>query len=576
MRPLPPSFTAPILIVDDDEPFRDGLAEALSDEGYPVETAPSAPQALDAAFRCLPAIALVDLALPGVDGLQLLHHFRCRHVLRRIPVIILAAGVPKRSMFTLLQLGIKDIFIKSEFSVRELCKRIELRVSNPLPVVRNPEMLPSSRPDGDSSFSSSSDAVALASSPARPARPRGGPPSRKVVEAFGKLRALPRIVEELLHVASNPESSLGDLETVARGDPVVAMRILQQANSAAYLRGAPVTQLGEAVRVLGFGNIVKIVSTGAILRSEDLDGPSGRDLATIWRHSLAAAVFAERLAPSAEKSFSYLAGLLHGLPELFTLQYLGPDWPRWRAQAEAEERTLQSILDEALGCSIDDLTGVILSAYRIPSEVAGSIQCYHESYLARYPRKSDDKARRLDIAHHLAVAAGRPGTDLSCVRPILFDEIHPHSITDILRSEDLENFSIQELQSGLGADLERIPRLARPIAIWRDPRWAAPDPVESILSGSGECIRVDRFEELARTESSRLVLAEPGTSEWAHLENASPALVLHRAPLPAEELPKGIECVRLPVSLSALCRRLDRLGGGTVRASSSSAREPSP
>jgi CheY-like chemotaxis protein/HD-like signal output (HDOD) protein len=561
MHEIPPYDRAPILIVDHDEAFRDALSERLGAEGYPVVTASSAPQALEAAFRRPPSVALMDISLPGVDGVQLLRYFRSRHVLRKIPVIILSRTIPKRSFFRILRLGVPDVFIKSDLSVRELVERIEFRLSTPQPTVRNPEIGPSPLPMRIVSSSvAETDEASVHFSPRSP--PPGHPhgtPSDEMIAAFGKLRALPRVVEDILRVAADPGSSLESLQGIVRGDPVLAMRILRRANAKSHLLGAPVAHLDDAVRILGFETIAKIASSGAILRPEDLEGPHGEDLTAIWKHCLAAAVFAERMSAPEEKASSYLAGLLHGLPAFFGIQYLGSAWPSWRRRADTQERPLHSILSEALDCPIEDLCKELLSAYRIPSEVAKPIQEYHEAFLAEHPHEPNRRARRLDLAHHLAMAAGRSGTSLSCVRPILADEIRSLDAFDLLRPDDILDFSAQELQSGLGSDLPFPRNRSISINFWRDPRWAAPDPVESVLSMVCECRRVERIEQVVQDGCARLVMTEPGTPEWGRLAELSPALILHRAPLPDWDVPEGADFCRVPVSLSTLGHHLDRL-----------------
>src|SRR5574344_1652664 len=114
-----PAVNETVLLVDDDE-FRETVADILRDEGFEVLSAASSPQALEHASRHRPAICLLDVALPGVDGLQLLRYFRSRHVFRLMPVVILTAGIRKDALHQILQLGVKDVLLKSKFSGQDL------------------------------------------------------------------------------------------------------------------------------------------------------------------------------------------------------------------------------------------------------------------------------------------------------------------------------------------------------------------------------------------------------------------------------------------------------------------------
>lgn len=64
--------TMAILVVDDEAPVRLSLAAYLEDEGFNVVSAESAEQALDVAAHSRPALAIVDLRLPGMDGAALI------------------------------------------------------------------------------------------------------------------------------------------------------------------------------------------------------------------------------------------------------------------------------------------------------------------------------------------------------------------------------------------------------------------------------------------------------------------------------------------------------------------------
>jgi CheY-like chemotaxis protein len=86
MNPLPT-----ILLVEDQLLFRENLAEALEDHGYSVVRAADAEQALLAVDSNLVDLFLLDVALPGQNGLELLRIFRSKQSLRRIPALFLTA-----------------------------------------------------------------------------------------------------------------------------------------------------------------------------------------------------------------------------------------------------------------------------------------------------------------------------------------------------------------------------------------------------------------------------------------------------------------------------------------------------
>ncbi|HTV03094.1 MAG TPA: ATP-binding protein, partial [Luteitalea sp.] len=80
---------ARVLIVDDNEDAAQMLAAILESEGYATATAADGPSALAAARLSVPAIALVDIGLPLMDGYQLARHFKEDAELMKVPLVAL-------------------------------------------------------------------------------------------------------------------------------------------------------------------------------------------------------------------------------------------------------------------------------------------------------------------------------------------------------------------------------------------------------------------------------------------------------------------------------------------------------
>ena len=99
-----------ILIVDDEEIVRDTLGEYLQELGYEVDYAVDGTAGLKAVEANSYSLALVDIRLPGMDGLSLLRHIRSIHP--EMPVIVLTGhGDPSMSEEA-LSLGATDFLYK--------------------------------------------------------------------------------------------------------------------------------------------------------------------------------------------------------------------------------------------------------------------------------------------------------------------------------------------------------------------------------------------------------------------------------------------------------------------------------
>ena len=81
-----------ILFVEDSGFFRKAVAQSLSKEGFDVSTASTGEEALKAAQSEPPALILLDMMLPKLDGMMVLRILRASTVTRSIPVIVLSGN----------------------------------------------------------------------------------------------------------------------------------------------------------------------------------------------------------------------------------------------------------------------------------------------------------------------------------------------------------------------------------------------------------------------------------------------------------------------------------------------------
>lgn len=110
-----------ILVVEDEETMVTSLRALLRREGYEVVAARDGPDGVDAAKTSRPDLILLDLALPGLDGLEVCRKVR---VFNTAPVIMLTARAGEGDKVTGLEVGADD-YITKPFSPRELIARIK-------------------------------------------------------------------------------------------------------------------------------------------------------------------------------------------------------------------------------------------------------------------------------------------------------------------------------------------------------------------------------------------------------------------------------------------------------------------
>lgn len=120
-----------ILIIDDSPVFRAVVAEALGRAGHRPLCAADGREGLDLARSGRPALIVLDLAMPGMDGATFLRELRAGCGAERTPVIIVSAVPDPALLRDAVGIGVQDFLPKSRFSLRELLARVTALISPP-------------------------------------------------------------------------------------------------------------------------------------------------------------------------------------------------------------------------------------------------------------------------------------------------------------------------------------------------------------------------------------------------------------------------------------------------------------
>ncbi|MFA5350001.1 MAG: response regulator, partial [Candidatus Omnitrophota bacterium] len=131
-----------ILIVEDEKDIIKMLEYNLKKEGFKVIAARDGEDALDLALREYPDLILLDLMLPGIDGLEVCRTLRKDTKTAPIPIIMLTAKSQESDKVVGLELGADD-YITKPFSPRELIARIKAVLRRAAEKEKTPEIFQS-------------------------------------------------------------------------------------------------------------------------------------------------------------------------------------------------------------------------------------------------------------------------------------------------------------------------------------------------------------------------------------------------------------------------------------------------
>jgi two-component system alkaline phosphatase synthesis response regulator PhoP len=113
-----------VLVIDDEEDIRELILYNLSKEGFRVECAVSGEAGLELLKGELPDLIILDLMLPGLDGLEVCRRVKADSRLQHIPIIMVTARGEEPDIVRGLELGADD-YVAKPFSPKVLLARVK-------------------------------------------------------------------------------------------------------------------------------------------------------------------------------------------------------------------------------------------------------------------------------------------------------------------------------------------------------------------------------------------------------------------------------------------------------------------
>jgi phosphate regulon transcriptional regulator PhoB len=114
---------ADVLVVEDEPDIRTLVVHHLTRDGFRCRTATTGPEALASVRRALPDLLILDLMLPGLDGIEVCRKLRADAATAALPIIMLTARADEIDRVVGLEMGADDYVVKP-FSPKELVARV--------------------------------------------------------------------------------------------------------------------------------------------------------------------------------------------------------------------------------------------------------------------------------------------------------------------------------------------------------------------------------------------------------------------------------------------------------------------
>ena len=148
----------------------------------------------------------------------------------------------------------------------------------------------------------------------------------RIISKMQDIKSFPQFVMETMRKLNDPESNAADVAKSLSRDEGLVLRILKLANSAAYGLSRNISNISEAIALLGYKSVSNIILAATVYSAMD-KGLSGYalDRGELWRHSLMVAYTSRYLAKITGKvgtEDAYVGGLLHDIGKVILNDYV--------------------------------------------------------------------------------------------------------------------------------------------------------------------------------------------------------------------------------------------------------------
>lgn len=200
-----------------------------------------------------------------------------------------------------------------------------------------------------------------------------------VISKSAKLPSFPRIVTEILATLDDPESNLRDLCDYITHDPVIAARVLSQANRAAYGSRSTIRDIYTAASLIGMAQIreISLLSSMAMF----VNGTHEYMPDSYWKHSVAVGVSAHELALHISapifSEMALITGLLHDIGQLWLHRFCPQAFADAIQFAFVESVGIEVAEREQFGVDHAQIGAWLAENWQLPANIVAAIRHHH-------------------------------------------------------------------------------------------------------------------------------------------------------------------------------------------------------
>lgn len=434
-----------VLLVDDQPQMLELTSKAFEHRGFKVMSAESGETALELLEQGVPDLALIDIVMPGLDGIEVLSSIKKNRRTARIPVYMLSGHANRDNVETSAQHGAAGFISKSDMSIQTLLQKIDA-MSATLDTLTLHDFEADTEAKIATRYTPPHIPIANDKEADAPATTQTTVPQPRHPFEDIELPSSWRVFASPLFdlCAHTQQPTIEQLETLIHNNSTLAKRIFKIASSKFKGDWEESTTLAKTIARLSPQKTFEIMlSETAITHLPITKCEGGISFSKFWFHSTATGLIAKALAGSLSLSEqacmqAYQIGLLHDIGKILLHNTYQEQYAALVAEAEVSERSLNQLEIESYCIDHAAMSETLLTYVGFDPRFAHIVKTHHQ-FADVYDAKEPQAQFRLIL--HLANLLSKQNHIGNSCNPLN----DAASISDLLRQLNVSTAKVQNL-----------------------------------------------------------------------------------------------------------------------------------
>lgn len=205
---------------------------------------------------------------------------------------------------------------------------------------------------------------------------------KKVVSRMDSIPSIPSLYNEIMYELSRRDVSVPKVAAIIAKDVGMSAKVLQVVNSAFFCLRQRVTNIAQAVNLLGYDIVKALVFSLHVFSQFVLSAGSGLNLGQVWLHSFRVALFSKAIAEAEtdERSLiddAFMAGMLHDMGKLILATNFPDEWNRARRLCDEEKISLVEAENRVFAATHYETGGYFTCLWGLPDAIVRAVSFHH-------------------------------------------------------------------------------------------------------------------------------------------------------------------------------------------------------